>query len=204
MIATKGITYSYRGRSTLRYPDISCQPGEALLLTGRSGCGKTTLLHILAGLLTGYEGEVNIANTAINTLRSYKLDAFRGQQIGIVFQHAHFIRAITVRDNIMVAAKKDCADLDILAESLRIKHLLHTYPSRLSQGEKQRAAIARALINKPAVLLADEPTSSLDDDNAATAIQLLKEQAVACNSALVIVTHDDRLKQAIPNSISLT
>lgn len=204
MISTKHIGYCYKGRPAIYYPDLTCNGGETLLVTGHSGCGKTTLMHILGGLINDHEGHVYINNTDLQTMKPGKRDVFRGQHIGIVFQHSHFIRSVTVRDNILLAAKrKSNTELIALAESLQIAHLLNYYPSRLSQGEQQRAAIARALINKPAVLLADEPTSSLDDGNAVAVTALLQQQCALYKSALIIVTHDYRLKQQITNSISL-
>jgi len=205
VITTSNIIYSYDGKRTFSYPDIICDAGETLLVTGKSGCGKTTLLHILGGMLNRYKGTILINGVNISAFINGQLDAFRGKNIGIVFQHSHFIKSLSVRDNILIASKNNkYTNLQQLAEKLQIKHLLSKPPATLSQGEQQRAAIARALINKPSLLLADEPTSSLDDGNAAAVLDLLQAQSAALGSALIIVTHDERLKQKIANGITLS
>lgn len=205
MITAKGLCFSYDGISQLRYPDFSCNEGEEILITGQSGCGKTTLLHMLCGLLRPSAGEILINGTDITQLNAKRLDSFRGSRIGIVFQKSHFIKSLSVEDNIILAAaKENRKDVSRLMQVLQIGHLAKKKPSGLSQGEQQRVAIARAIINKPAVLLADEPTSSLDDFNTDKVIQLLREQTFRWHCALVIVTHDFRLKELVSESISLT
>jgi ABC-type lipoprotein export system ATPase subunit len=201
MLAVRNLTYTYDNTITLRYPDFSCARKESLLITGRSGCGKTTLLHILGGLINDYKGEVSIDDLLINGQRTQ----LQNRKMGIIFQHSHFIKGLTVRDNILVAVKRDKYKfLPILSKDLGIAHLLNKSPLQLSQGEKQRVGIARALIGHPMVLLADEPTSSLDDENTEAVLSLLREQATRYHSALIIVSHDDRIKKALNNHIELT
>lgn len=192
----------------MEFPDINCQRGDHWLLLGQSGSGKTTLLNLLAGLRTPSSGKVQIGDTIINKLSSSKLDQFRGQHIGIIFQQSHFIRALTVEENLALAQK--LAGMPIkydkiktLLERLNIGHKLNSKTKDLSVGEQQRVAIARALVNEPIVILADEPTSALDDGNTDQVIQLLKEQATAANSTLMIVTHDNRLKVQFEKQIQL-
>ncbi len=190
------------------FPEIHCQKGEHWLLLGSSGSGKTTLMHLLAGLRTPTTGEVRIGDTVVSTLSHAALDKFRGQQIGIVFQQSHFIEALNVEENLALAQKLAGRNIDrdkihILIERLGMLHKLKSKIQRLSQGEQQRIAIARALVNGPAVILADEPTSSLDDQNTREVIVLLEEQAQLANATLLLVTHDARLKNYFPKQIVL-
>lgn len=209
MLTTQDVRFAYSTEASFSYPDLESRVDRPLLITGRSGSGKTTLLHILAGILKPSGGEITVSNVKMNKLSNRQLDRFRGQHIGIVFQQTHFMAALKVLDNILlsqyfsnrqmkpVAAKQ-------VADRLNIGNLLHKTPAQLSQGEQQRVSIARALINNPKILLADEPTSSLDDDNCNQVIGLLKEQSLISGAALVIVSHDERLKKHFVNCISLT
>lgn len=136
------------------------------------------------------------------------LDRFRGQEIGIVFQTSHFVQALTVEENLELAqflARKS-ADHDRIAallERLGLADKMKKKPHQLSVGEQQRAAIARAMVNKPAVVLADEPTASLDDHNCAVMIELLRNECTESGSTLIIVTHDQRIKNLIPKVTEL-
>ncbi len=208
MLATKGLKYSYDSKVALDFPDIECQRGESWLLLGQSGSGKTTLLHVLGGLRTPQSGKVIIADTDLHKLSASKMDSFRGKNIGIIFQDAHFLKALTVEENLALAqqlaghpvSKKR---IKTLLDRLNIGDKLNSKTKELSQGEQQRVAIARALINKPAVILADEPTSALDDLNCNEVVKLLETQAKEENAVLLIVTHDGRLKDLFPNKIYL-
>jgi len=208
MLQTENLGYAYDSQTRLNFPDITCQTGEHWLLLGNSGCGKTTLLHLLGGLLTPKEGQVSIGKTQLSQLSGAKRDQFRGQNIGIIFQKSHFVRALTVSENLALAQqlageKADKNRIKELLNRLNIGHKLNAKTSSLSQGEQQRVAIARALINKPKVILADEPTSALDDKNTEEVIQLLEESAREVNATLLVVTHDGRLKNRFENSIQL-
>jgi ABC-type lipoprotein export system ATPase subunit len=208
MLRTENLGYAYDSQTRLNFPDINCQTGEHWLLLGNSGCGKTTLLHLLGGLLTPKDGQVTIGETALNKLSGAKRDQFRGQNIGIIFQTSHFVRALTVGENLglaqQLAGKKvDKKRIQTLLDRLNIDHKLNAKTSSLSQGEQQRVAIARALINQPKVILADEPTSALDDKNTEEVIQLLEDSAREVNATLLVVTHDGRLKNRFKNSIQL-
>jgi len=183
MIATEDLSFSYTSDQTerLSFPDINCARGEHWLLLGQSGSGKTTFLHLLAGLRTPASGSVKVNETILGKISSSKLDQFRGQNIGLIFQQSHFVRALSVQDNLLLAQK--LAGLtpdkkrarDILSH-LNIGHKMDANPSDLSMGEQQRVAIARALINNPTVILADEPTSALDDLNTTQVVDLLQNK----------------------------
>ncbi len=208
MLKTTNLSYQYNAENKLQFPDLELEKGSQALLLGESGCGKTTLLHLLSGLLNPTNGSVEINGTALNSLSGAKLDLFRGQQIGIVFQVAHFIQALTVQENLELAQTlsgnpKDPKQIYSVLEELGIGHKLKSKVRALSVGERQRVSIARALINSPALILADEPTSALDDSNCDSVIKLLKEQAQKHNSTLLIVTHDTRLKDQFDKSIEL-
>lgn len=208
MIDVRGLTFQYPSGPGFTFPDVACAPGEHLLVLGQSGKGKTTLLHLLAGMIRPSAGSIRIQNTDITQLDNRSLDKFRGQHIGIIFQTAHFVDSISVLDNLMLSpflsGKKTTQSeaLQVL-ERLNVGHKAAQKPASLSVGEQQRCAIARAVFHKPTVILADEPTSALDDQNAEQVIQMLEEQARQTGAALIIVTHDKRLKDRFQKQITL-
>ena len=208
MLKTHGVAYTYTGGSSMVFPDISCEADEHWLLLGNSGTGKTTLLHLLGGLLTPTQGEITIRETQLTKLSQAQRDTFRGQEIGFIFQEAHFVKALTVSENLMLAQKlagvtTDKSRIRSLLERLNLGDKLHKKTDQLSVGERQRVAIARALVNNPALILADEPTSALDDENCQEVVTLLEEQARQAEATLLIVTHDNRLKTRFEKQIEL-
>jgi ABC-type lipoprotein export system ATPase subunit len=208
MIEATDLTHVYDGKSVLRSAAFTLARREACLILGGSGSGKTTLLHILAGILKPTQGEVHINGTPIGTLSGGALDHFRGRHIGIVLQRFHLIGAITVLQNLMLAQTlagqpADDAVAMRALETLAVAHRASAYPRELSHGQAQRVAIARAVINGPSVILADEPTSNLDDAHCAEALKLIRAQAQACDAALIIATHDSRIKSEIEKRIEL-
>ncbi|WP_353146892.1 ABC transporter ATP-binding protein [Flavobacterium sp.] len=208
MISTKNITFSYNKDQNFIMPDLFCQAGSTILVTGNSGKGKTTYLHILAGLLKPKSGEIFIDNNEISQLKGSKGDKFRGKNIGVVFQKSHFIASLSVLENLEMASwlatgKKHTKRAKELLNKLDILEQAHKQPSQLSVGQQQRVSIARALINEPKVLLADEPTSSLDDKNADNVIELLETLSKEYKAALIIVTHDSRIKAKFTNQITM-
>lgn len=210
MIRTSNLAFQYQKDSLLlTFPDVECPAQGQLLLLGASGCGKTTLLHLLCGMLQPTQGTVNINGRALDRMTEAERDAFRGQNVGIVFQKSHFLQSLTVLENLAMPAFLHGAAFDKreglqLLEQLGIAHKASSRPRDLSIGEQQRAGIARALIHRPALVLADEPTSALDDGSTAAVMDLLETQATAAGATLVIVTHDQRLKDRFGNRLNLT
>ena len=208
MLQTKNITFFYNKETQFTFPELKCNASDTLLITGNSGKGKTTLLHLLAGLLRPKNGEISIENIDISLLSEKKLDQFRGKNIGLILQQSHFIASMTVLENVVLASwlatgKKAIQKAEKLLAELDLENQKHKLPSQLSIGQQQRVSIARALINEPKLLLADEPTSSLDDENAVKVADLLEKLSKEYNAALVIVTHDSRLKNKFSNQINL-
>lgn len=208
MISTSGLKYSYNRQTSFDFPDIHIDEKETLLVLGKSGVGKTTLLHLLGGLMKPKSGDITIDGESIKTKSEAQLDKFRGKNIGIVFQQNHFIESLTVLENVMIAQtligeKADKARALSLLERLGLKGKEYKKTNEISHGEKQRVAIARAIINKPKLILADEPSSALDDDNCKAVVKLLQEQAAIEHSSLIIVTHDGRLKDIVKKQIIL-
>jgi putative ABC transport system ATP-binding protein len=208
MISTKNLRFSYTKDQEFIFPDLYCEAGSTLLITGDSGKGKTTYLHLLAGLLQPKSGEIIIDNTDLVSLSEKKTDRYRGKNIGVVFQKSYFIAALTVLENLQMASwlatgKKHTKRAKRLLEQLGIENQASKLPSQLSIGQQQRVSIARALMNEPKVLLADEPTSSLDDKNAEKVIDLLTSLSKEYKAALLIVTHDSRIKEKFINKITL-
>lgn len=201
MLQTSLLTKTFPNGTSLRFPDWKVGRDEQWLLLGESGSGKTTLLHMLGGLLRPASGRIVVNGADLYTLPARALDRFRGQHIGIVFQQPHLIRSMTVEENLLLAQSfagigRDVFRIREVLHALEMEHKRHAYPQELSQGQAQRAGIARALVNRPALLLADEPTSSLDNRNADAAIRLLSDLAASERSTLIVCTHDDRVKEA--------
>jgi len=207
MIRTKGLNFKYNEQASFSFPDINLGKDENLLIIGSSGIGKTTLLHLLAGLLESNSGSINLYGQDISKLTQHQIDKFRGQNIGIVFQKPHFVNSLTVKENLQLAQylgnKKDQNRIIDILSSLDILDKENKKPKKLSQGEKQRASIAMAIVNSPKLILADEPTSSLDDENCDRVIKLLKKQASEFKAQLIVITHDNRLKKHFKKSIKL-
>lgn len=210
MIRTDALTFQYQKDSPLlSFPDVDCSAQQQLLLLGESGCGKTTLLHLLCGMLQPTSGAVWLDGQNLATLSEAERDVYRGQKVGIVFQKSHFVQSLSVLENLAIPAflQGDPFDKERgmhMLEQLGIAHKANSRPRDLSIGEQQRAGIARALIHQPSVVLADEPTSALDDSSTAAVITLLEAQAAAAGATLVIVTHDQRLKDRYAQRIELT
>ncbi len=208
MLHTSNLQFSYPGGKAFRFPDIRCASGDHLLVLGESGKGKTTLLHLVAGILSPTSGTVEISGVATSALSGRARDRFRGQKVGLVFQSAHFVESLTVLENLILPhyltgnAVNRAYAREVL-QRLGIGDKASRRPSSLSVGEQQRVAIARAVMNKPELILADEPTSALDDTHAREVMDLLSEQASSAGAALVIVTHDNRLKERIANRVEL-
>ena len=152
-------------------------------------------------------GEIDLLGTKISNLKMSEMDRFRGKNIGIVFQKPHFINSLTVKENLQLAQyiskKSDKNRIQSLLESLGIEDKANKKTQNLSQGEKQRVSIALAIVNSPKLILADEPTSSLDDLNCDKVINILKNQASKYKAKLIIITHDYRLKKHFKNTLSL-
>lgn len=209
MISTGSISFTYNATTGFAFPNITVGKGETLLVTGGSGRGKTTLLHLLGGLLRPKTGSITINNTNIAELGDKELDRFRGKNIGLVLQQAYFVASLNVLENVVLASwlatgRQAETKAKQLLQELGLGEHIYKMTSQLSIGQQQRVSIARALINEPALLLADEPTSSLDDDNAYTVATMLETLAKQFGTALIIVTHDQRLKNRFTNQIALS
>jgi putative ABC transport system ATP-binding protein len=209
MIQTNNLTFRYDGMAQFQFPDMDCKQGSHWLILGQSGCGKSTLLHLLGGLLQPTGGRIVVKEEELTALQMNELDYFRGQNIGIVFQQSHLIKALTIEENLLTAQylagmPQDKEVIHTLLDRLNIGDKANEKPQQLSLGERQRASIARALVNQPALILADEPTSSLDDVNCQEVVNLLLEQSKNSNATLIIVTHDQRLKALFQNKILLS
>lgn len=208
MISIENLHFGYSDKQILSIPKMEIGESQHLMILGNSGSGKTTLLHILAGLLKPKQGKVLIHGTDVYALTGGQADQYRGQNIGLVFQKAHLISALTVKDNLLLAQyfsgiPQDGDRIKEVLTTLNLGEKLNSKVRQLSQGEQQRVTIARALLNKPRIVLADEPTASLDDENAYSVIALLKAQAEKYKASLIIATHDKRVKDSFDLQLNL-
>ncbi len=179
----------------LSLPALQIEPARRLLLIGPSGSGKTTLLNIMSGLLRPAAGTVRLIGQDYAALSTAARAAQRRQHIGFVFQKLHLIGHLSAAENIRLAADApDHAHIRALMTRMNIASIAGRKASLLSHGEAQRVAIARALAHRPRIVFADEPTSALDDAHADAVARLLLDEAAANNAALVVATHDARLK----------
>ena len=209
MITIQELNFGYSDHKILSIPQLEVKDDEHLMILGKSGSGKTTMLHILGGLLAPNEGKVIIGQSDIYQLSSTQRDKYRGQNIGLIFQKPHLIAALSVQDNLLLAqylsgTAQDKGRVSEVLEELDLGEKRQKKVKNLSQGEQQRVTIARAVINRPRVILADEPTASLDDDNALRVIRMLKAKAKAYKAALVIATHDQRVKDEFEVQLNLS
>ena len=209
MIKTENLTFHYKQKEHIfHFPNVALKPQENLLILGKSGIGKTTLLHLLAGLLKPVSGTIHIDEVDISSLRTRKLDVFRGQNIGLVFQKNHAVRSLSIFENLQARlffSKKSIHNtaIDELLKELGLIEYKNRKVNALSEGQLQRLGIALSVIHNPKVILADEPTSSLDDENCGIVIELLKKQAKQSNANLIVITHDHRVKSSFSNTITL-
>lgn len=207
MVQIKDLVHSY-GDASIQYPDWEVLEGKHAMILGNSGCGKTTLLHLLGGLMKASQGSIVISDEMIFEKSNSQLDQFRGENIGLIFQKPHLVRALTVKENLTLTqylGKKnlDAKRVEEVLSQLGILDLKNRKIHQISQGQAQRVSIARAVLNSPKLLLADEPTASLDDENCEKVIQLLKSQAEQNGSTLIIATHDHRVKSEFENRLEL-
>ena len=210
MVEVQGVRYQYEVHGQqLSFPDFRCDSGKRMLLLGDSGTGKTTLLHLMCGLLQPQSGSLKVANLELNGAASRTLDRWRGTEIGVVFQRPHFVQSLSVAENLVLPhqlahgkVKPEVVDnMFAMLDRLGIAHRSHARPHNLSVGEQQRASIARALLHRPKVVFADEPTSALDDRNTKTVMEIIEREAA--EATLVVVTHDQRLKDRYTSCVTL-
>jgi putative ABC transport system ATP-binding protein len=203
-----GVLHRYGAVTAVEVPEWRAAAGDAWLLAGQSGSGKTTVLHILAGLTTPTVGSVRVNGTDVVALSEGARDRWRGRTVGLVPQRLHLVGALDVRDNLRLAytlagLPVDEVRVTALLEAVGVIELSSRFPSQLSQGQAQRVAIARAVVNRPALVLADEPTANLDDVHAAQALELLRGQAIEAGATLVVASHDARVKPLLPHAYML-
>jgi putative ABC transport system ATP-binding protein len=199
------LAYRYRAGPELRFPDLDLPQGGVLLLQGPSGSGKSTWLALAAGLLHATSGQIVVAGQDLGVLRQVATDAWRARAIGFLPQRLHLSEALTVAGNLALAQwaaglPDDPAAVRQVLGSLGLAELAARRPGQLSGGQAQRVALARAVLLHPRVILADEPTASLDDDAAQSALQLLVDTAARLRASLVIATHDARVSSALPGA----
>ncbi len=199
---------SFAGRPVLGGVTFELAPKSRALLLGPSGSGKSTLLNIICGLQTPDKGSVSLGGQAMSGHGGGSADTLRKSHMGIIFQTLKLVSALNVRANLALAQKlqtkaRNPALIDETLERLGIAHRASARPFELSQGEAQRAAIARALVVEPDILIADEPTSALDHANTETVAQLLIEVADKAGATLLVATHDDRLKPYFEQTLTL-
>jgi putative ABC transport system ATP-binding protein len=207
MISISQLQFSYRGAQTgsstfgISVASLSVREGSSTALVGPSGSGKTTLLALIAGTLRADSGRISVNNQVVTELNDGELGRFRIGNVGQVFQAFELLNYLSVTENVMlpwyIAGGRDkvamrARAVDLLTE-VGLKSKLNSMPEKLSQGEQQRVAVCRAMLNNPPVLLADEPTGNLDQQNKQNVVDLLVEQATQNNSTLLMVTHDESL-----------
>ena len=208
MLEVKSLTFTHEGQNQICFPDISLSNNEGLIVLGNSGSGKTTLINLIAGLIKPDSGDIILNQTKYNELSLDDLDIFRGKNIGLIFQKPHFIRNLNVLENLSLSThlSRNKVRKEIFEETLRevgLSEKVNVRPNELSEGEQQRLSIAMALVKEPSIILADEPTSSLDDNNCNKVISLLKAYSENKGCKLIIVTHDIRIKDLFKKKISL-
>ncbi|WP_313435940.1 ATP-binding cassette domain-containing protein [Stenotrophomonas sp.] len=215
VIALDEVRFGYGDRCVLDIPQLRIDAGSSVLLRGASGSGKSTLLGLLAGVLSPEQGRVDVAGTALHTVKPAARDRFRADQLGVIFQQFNLLPFLSVRDNVALGLRfsplrSARAGRPVDNEIRRLLQALQLDPAlmprragTLSVGQQQRVAAARALIGGPAVLLADEPTSALDRQAATAFLQLMAAQCAAAGTTAVVVSHDESLQPLFDRVVHL-
>ena len=197
--------------TVLELPELTVEAHVELVVAGPSGSGKTTLLNILSGLVRPSEGRVEVLGQDLFALPEGRRDAFRARHIGFVFQTFNLIGALSALENVLLAMaiagavpKRERWQRALhLLEQVGMRHRVHHRPSQLSVGEQQRVAVARALANRPELVLADEPTANLDRRSAGAVLQVLRDAVAAEGATLIMATHDPRIIESAPRVLHL-
>jgi putative ABC transport system ATP-binding protein len=213
MIQIKGLTKSLFGGGhkvdILKGIDLTIPDGQFLAITGASGSGKTTLLSQIAGLDSPTDGSITIDNETITNLNEDELALLRGRRFGFIFQNFHLIPTLTAIENVILAAELNGASSahkkskDLLG-MVGLEDRIHHYPTQLSGGEQQRLSIARAFVNEPDIVLADEPTGNLDSTNSDLILKLILELHRVRNATIVMVTHEQHIAQKAQRIIAMS
>lgn len=197
----------------LLIPTFSLERASELVIVGASGSGKTTLLNLIAGIITPDEGVIRLNGTDISQLSEAKRDRFRAMHIGYVHQTFNLLQGLTALENVLAAAMftggsklaRDSKERAMmLLTRLGLEKNIHQRPRELSVGEQQRVAVARALVNAPALILADEPTASVDADNAREVIETMKSLASSDGASILTITHDRAVHEMFAHSIAIS
>lgn len=204
MLVCQNLSFSIENRKLIDSLNFQLEEKKHLLIIGPSGCGKTTLLTLMCGLQRPESGSIFYNQTNICDLKEEQLDKFRGQNLGIIFQNFHLIKVLTLYENLAIALKFSGQKID--------KDKIYNYLAKigltdkskqkagnLSVGESQRLAVARAVITNPKWIFCDEPTSALDDKNTQLTLELLQQEAQSCQASLIVITHDQRVKNIFSN-----
>jgi putative ABC transport system ATP-binding protein len=202
MLEISRLGHAYSGRPVLSVESFSLAPGRHALLLGPSGSGKSTLLNLVAGIVTLQSGRIILDGTDVAQLSPRAADAWRAQHVGMLPQQLALIPSLSVFDNVILpsyaaGSKPDLPRVRELLATLGLGEHARAKPRQLSQGQRQRVAMARALYSRPRLILADEPTANLDDDNCAKVVELLLVQAAAAHASLLIASHDVRVVQGL-------
>jgi putative ABC transport system ATP-binding protein len=210
LIETQGLAFAYAdGKDILKYPDFRLEKGDLYAVTGHSGCGKTTFMHLLSLLLSPSSGKIFLEGKDVSKMSSSALKKLRGAKMGLLFQQNWLVKALNVEENIKSACffSEKPFDEDFfwhLCDAVSVRHLLRKFPHELSGGERQRVALVKALIHRPDVVFADEPTSQADDKNCFDTLKLLADLSKQFASSLVVITHDNRIKTFFDNTLDLS
>ena len=201
MLICENLSFSIDGHKLISDINFNIKNQKDLLITGPSGVGKTTLLSILCGLQKPTEGNIKYNNINLYDLKEDKIDDFRGKQLGIVFQNFNLINSFTIKQNLdlanTVSTSQESDHLYKLLQRIGLAEKSHLQVSKLSKGEKQRLAVARAFIGNPKWVFCDEPTSSLDDKNTDIIVNLIKEESLRSKASLILITHDKRVRSIL-------
>jgi len=206
MLICENLSFSIDGHKLFSNINLNIENQKDLLITGPSGVGKTTLLSILCGLQKPTAGKVLYDDINLYNLVEKKIDYFRGDKLGIVFQNFNLINAFTIKQNLELANTTQGSEekkLYDLLQRVGLADKSHIKVSKLSVGEKQRLAVARAFIGNPKWIFCDEPTSSLDDNNTEIISQFIKDESTRCKASLVLITHDKRVQSILNFSQTL-